>query len=35
MNNDILVGRKDELKLINDLMDKKRNIIMFGEEGGW
>jgi hypothetical protein len=33
MNNDILVGRKDELKLINDLMDKKRNIIMFGEEG--
>jgi len=33
MNNNIVVGRRGELKLINDLMDKKRNIIMFGEDG--
>jgi GTPase SAR1 family protein len=33
MNNYILFGRENELRLINDLLDKKRNIIIFGEEG--
>ena len=31
MNDDILVGR-NELKIINSLMDNKRNIIVFGHE---
>lgn len=33
MSHDTLAGRENELELINDLMNNKRNIIIFGEEG--
>jgi len=33
MSHDTLAGRKNELELINDLINNKRNIIIFGEEG--
>jgi len=33
MNNDILVGRENELKIINDLINNKRNILVFGQKG--
>jgi hypothetical protein len=33
MGNNILLGREDELRMIHRLMDKRRNLIIFGEEG--
>ena len=33
MNDDILIDRENELKVIADLMEKKRNIFVFGQEG--
>ena len=33
MSDDILLGREKEISLINSLMDKKENIIIFGQEG--
>jgi len=33
MNNDILLGRGKELRTINNLIDNKRNIIVFGQDG--
>jgi len=33
VNDDILIGRENELKVINNLMADKRNIVVFGQEG--
>jgi len=33
MNNNILIGRDAELKLINDFIAKKENVMIFGEKG--
>jgi len=33
VDDDILIGRENELKVINNLMADKRNIVVFGQEG--